>query len=519
MEITLQLKDLYLGNIDAKNELLKGTEEERSLFSESFFMPPNIVMEHFVSGRKYFITGLKGTGKTALLRYISIAAEEKLKAICSFILFKSEFNEQDRKDFSKAARTFVIENNAENYEEQDYEDIWKWFLHRHIVKILTESPNKTFVLDDNWKKYAACVNAPKIGDEESGISRLFPRLKRGNVEISGGAKVINGKLGLEFDWEDKNNTTVKFSNIVKQADTLFERLTPKEGNIFIFLDELELTLGNNKKYIRDVKMIRDLIIAIENINGICKRKGFSIKILCAVRSEVISAIESSGKEINKIITDFGTPIRWDQSGGDKFKHPIIQLLIQRITATEKHYGLKTDKSFMSVWNRYFTDKQIQGKDTPDYILHQTWYRPRDIVRLLSLAQNFFPESKTFSHQIFDAIRKQYSKDSWIEITEELRANYTDIEIDGIKKILSGRKRYFSFKDLNEHIDKIKDIYGEVDVLLNKRKIGSVLSDAYRVGILGNTGKKVRFAFRGDEHILLDKMILVHSALHPVLSIE
>lgn len=521
MEIKLHLEDLYLGNIDAKHELLSNSEDERMRFSNSFFMPENINLDDYLNGQKYFVTGLKGTGKTALLRYIAIKAESELNAQTLFILFKSDIKEQDRKDFSKAANTVIANNNSDNIDSIDnidYEDVWRWFLHRHIVEVIENRNILVFKDDRNWKKYATCVKAPKLGDEDSGIKKIIPKLKRGNVEVNAGLDGVSGTLGLEFDWEDSNQTRVRFNSIVKQADTLFERLIPANDKLFIFLDELELTLGVSKQYARDKKMIRDLIIAIHNFNVICRKKGFNVKIISAIRSEVLTAVESSGKEINKIISDFGTPIIWHKSGGNISNHPILQIIIKRIAASEKFYNLNLDNSPEAIWNRYFPT-HIQGIETPRYILHLTWYRPRDVIRLLNLAKNQHPRSTKFSHQVFDDIRKHYSTESWIELSEELRAIYNEDEIAGIKRIFYGIKNPFYYSTLKEHVEKIREMYTVVDKLLDKHKLGEILSNAYRVGLLGNTGEKVRFAHRGDDEILLEKQIMIHQALWSFLSIE
>ncbi|MBW8077247.1 MAG: hypothetical protein GJU76_04035, partial [Gallionella sp.] len=84
----LKLKDISFGNIDAKNEVLSSTPEEKKRFSTSFVIPPALNIEKFLSRHKYYIVGLKGTGKTALLRYVSLRLEEDTKSASSFVLFK-----------------------------------------------------------------------------------------------------------------------------------------------------------------------------------------------------------------------------------------------------------------------------------------------------------------------------------------------------------------------------------------------------------------------------------------------
>lgn len=204
----LQLKDLKIGNIDAKNELLTGSDQEIEFFRKGFCLPPNIVFNDFLSSKKYFVTGLKGIGKTALLRFLAIEAATKLGAATSFILFKSEIKEQDRKNICRASRAEVVEKNIEDYPDTDYEVVWKWFIHRKIVDVIDKHNSNVFKKDENFQKYKSCVNAPKLDEKSSGIKRLIPTLKKGTIEIS-----ETPKIGIDFEWEDKDKTRVKFYNI------------------------------------------------------------------------------------------------------------------------------------------------------------------------------------------------------------------------------------------------------------------------------------------------------------------
>jgi ABC-type polar amino acid transport system ATPase subunit len=158
---TLQLKDIFVGKTDAKNEFIENTKDEQNKFIDSYLIPENIILSDFEKGKKYYITGLKGTGKTALLRFLELKFKLK-NANSSFILFKSEFSEEDKTNFSKAASTFLTEKNETNEIEEDFLNIWEWFLHRHIVKYSKEYNISFFQNNKDWDKYSKCVLAPKL---------------------------------------------------------------------------------------------------------------------------------------------------------------------------------------------------------------------------------------------------------------------------------------------------------------------------------------------------------------------
>ena len=514
MEKRLQLKDLFVGKTDAKNELL----ESRELFEDSFLIPENINIKDFYNGGRYYITGLKGTGKTALLRYIALSMEKE-NATTSFVLFKSDFTEEDKNTFSKAANTTMVQKNDDTDNEESFVSIWLWFFHRQIVKLSQQG--KSFFEDNSeWEKYSKCVLAPKLGNEDAGIMKLFPRIKRGKVEVGGDIAFLQGKLGLEFDLENKNNKQVDFSNIIRQTNELFKKLKPTNNKLFVFLDELELTLGKKKQYDKDIKLIRDLIIAVNQINTLSKQHAFPLYFITAIRSEVLTSVQAAGQEINKPILDFGIALKWQQSGGNIKDHPLIKIINKKIQASERKYDFEAISTEEEVWKSYFPARiGRQDFSAQEYILRRTWYRPRDIVRILTIAQQQCPNETSFSQKVFDTIVKEYSMQSWIELIEELRTKYTENEINGIRLLLTDIECPFTLNSISVISDSKKELYSDVDMLMQKHKLGDILSVLYNIGIIGNTGQNVRYAFRGDEGLVLESKMKVHDPLWSYLSIR
>lgn len=511
----LQLKDLFVGKVDAKHEILEDTPEERNRFLDGYLIPENIVLDTYLEGFKYIISGLKGTGKTALLQYISLHAKKNFEANTSFILFKTDFNQDDKKDFSRAVNATLADMTSIP-EEEDFVNIWRWFLHRHLVTKMSNA--QPFLNDTNFEKYKSCVLAPKLEDKQTGIMRFIPNLKRGNVELESDFEFIKGKLGLDFEWINKEARQVKFNSIVKQADELFKKCNPTKVRFYVFIDELELTLGKQKQYNKDVRLIRDMLVAIHDLNNICRKNKYPIYFITGIRSEVLTSITATGKEINKIVSDFGVTLNWHQAGGSIIKHPLLKIVSKKIQASERSLGLEITDDIEGLWAKYFTFN-YNNRPVYEYILHQTWYRPRDIVRMLSIGQQQFPNEDKFSHNVFDSIKKEYSIQSWVEQTEELRTKFTEQEIEGVKKLLYGLKCPFSYNEITLHCDERRKMYTEIEDLLKNYKLGDVLSMIYKIGIIGNTGERVRYAFRGDDDILLEKKMKVHDPLWNYLAIE
>lgn len=513
--MALKIKDVFIGKTDAKNELIESSDQEILAFKNGFLMPDNVIPGDFFSGKRYYITGLKGTGKTALLRYLSICVNEQERCHSSFILFKSDIKEDKRSELVKIAD--IINRGRDSLGGfKDFERPWMLFLFQRIIRLSEDRNIQMFQNDSHWKEFKktilATFNLKK--KEES----LFPKVTHGKVSLD--AKYVKAEVDLDFKSSTPESILkIDFDSLINDCEAMFQKLTPSGEKLYIFIDEMELTLGTETQYQRDVDLIRDLILSIDRLNRMSRSLKYPIYCITGIRQEVLAATLSTGKEINKTISDFGIALRWQQFSGDDAKHPLIKIIIKRLMYAEESLPKNERASESQVWDRYFPPS-IDKKPTRKYILDQTWYRPRDIVRILAIAQQQFPYEEVFSENVFSSINKNYSVESWTEQEEELRTKYSKTDIKGIKHVLMGLTIPFTYDEVVSHSEELRSMYDSVNSVLLKYKIGDILSHLFRLGIIGNSEMNVkRFSFRGDEELLIEKPMMVHRALWNVLSIK
>lgn len=509
--MSLKIKDIFIGKTDAKNELIECSDQEIHAFKSGFLMPDNVIAEDFFSGKRYFIIGLKGTGKTALLRYLGICVDELEGCHSSFILFKSDIKEDKRSALESIAN--VIQRGQDSYGGfKDFEQPWKLFLFQQIVSICEEKEIQLFQEDDYWKEFRKHILATENLNKKPGS--LFPKVTHGKVSLD--VKYIKAEMDLEFDKDAIKE--IDFDALISDCEDLFKHLTPRGEKLYLFIDEMELTLGTEAQYQRDVDLIRDLILSIDWLNRTSRLLKFPIYCITGIRQEVLDATQSTGKEINKPISDFGVSLRWQQFSEDDARQPLIKIIIKRLMCAEEVLPEKERATEETVWERYFP-AMINQKPIRKYILDQTWYRPRDIVRILGKAQELFPNEEFFSEEVFTSINKNYSVDSWTEQEEELRTKYSKNDIKGIKHLLMGISIPFTYDEFIKRAEELREKYDNVNSVLLKYKAGDILSHLFRLGIIGNSSTKAkRFSFRGDEDLLIEKPMMVHRALWNVLSI-
>ena len=492
---SLKLKDLYLGKIDAYNEFVALGKET---CKELFFEFPNIDLNSVMNGEVYYICGDKGTGKTMLLKYIETTVQDQSEpSFTAFIRFKKDVDDDQRNIIKRTGTTINSEeviDNCQNIDSSiDCVLAWQVYLIKTVVFTLEKTEYGVFDRNNDWNNLCALLHA-LYGKEDDKKSKrtILPKVKRGNVEI--GISSI-AKLNLEFEWADKEKRNASFKSVAQNIIDLYSHLTNVENSMYVFVDELELSLKKSKQYERDMILIRDLIFAIQFLSETSIENGYNVYFLAAIRNEVYKSVKSIGTEINKPIHDFGIQLSWRQSGGDIKEHPLLKMLKKRIEYSEKNRG---DETCTDIWAKYFA-KELYNKSIYNYIINQTWNKPRDIIRLFTIMQKQYGDRSFIDQELFDGVRQPYSIESWEELVEALNALYSDVEIEGIRHLLTGISLPFSKSELLSRVDELAETFRDVEAL-KKRNLSQVLSDLYDIGVIGNYGHIPRFVFLGDRDI-------------------
>lgn len=507
----MKIKNIYLGEVDAKNELLKQKRAGLDYFMNSFSMPRQVDVTDYINGQKYFIYGLKGAGKTALLRFIhdTLIRDNRISEI---ILFKSHVSEEDRQGLSKGAGFQILSTDGVPSFAQDFKESWKWMINQKIAEVLKE---KGFEGPDVEKLYK--LTGISEGGLSSSLGALFSKISSGKLKLSGEALGVAIELGIEGE---KSNEAISVSpaNANRICAKLLDSINFSNG-VYLLFDELELVHHTQDQFDRDRRILRDLIYVISQINAESAESGRSLYLISTLRSEVLHSILELGHEISKEVDDFGVKIDWSDSN-DSANHPLVKLVGRKISASS---GVSENE----VWSHFFPEK-INNQEYFKFILRSSYYRPRDIVRLLRIARNFNDQSEKFTTAHFDETALEFSKQTWIEITEELLATYTPQEIESLQRFLLGFNTLF-FKDaitrrINNRYSKDKP----VNDLFRKKGVEQILADLYRIGIIGNSflvkkqlggnERRDRWIFRGNTTLNDTERMAIHKSLWKHLSL-
>ena len=503
---SIRIKDIYAGMPDAKDEI----ETYDNEFYASFILPPELPVDKLLDGKKFLVSGYKGTGKTSVLYYLQNEVVKRDPFACtSFIYFKSEYKERDKSSMQSIAKKMIsiVDTSCDDTAvQEEYLDLWKWVFFKKIVDDSCEFSDNLFENDSNWDKFVKEVNKISFTDTDKSVISLS------SLSIGLSASTQDG-LGasVEANFDRKNKSTIdKIALIIVKCEKLFSELKRTDIPYYIFVDEMEAYYGDNNRFIRDLTLLRDLIFTTKTIN-----RHKDIHVIAAVRTEILSAMDRfiQTKELNKTIEGFSVPIKWSYSNTNSVDHPIIKILTKRISMATPNIPV----TFFD----WFPQK-IDGKNTINYILDNGWNKPRDIVRLIIAAQNdsLHCNESFFSQAVFDSLKKEYSRNSLAEIRQELQALYTSQEIDLILKMFRGRSRYLQYNDIRKYFAKGSEARRFWD-----ERGDAILEDLYRIGFIGNVNRTTetyrwRWNHKGDSGFLnvTGWDITIHPALFSELSI-
>lgn len=506
---TTKIIDIYAGMPDAKDEIDTGQADK---FFASFIIPPELPVENMLNGRKFLVAGYKGVGKTSILYYLQNLAQERDHQTCtSFLYFKSDIEELQKSNMDKIAKKLsaIVDVRGEIQPNRvEFLHLWRWVFFRKIVDDCAENENGLFVLDDNWNEFVKQVNGISFSSQDKHVMSLS------SLSVSIQASQIAGVsagTNATFDRVSKNETAFReLIDIVDRCEQLFKKLVRTDIPYYIFVDEMEAYCGDLDVFKRDLTLIRDLIFTIHRLNSYGK-----VNIIAAIRNEIIYAMDRfiQTKEINKITDGFSAPIKWSYSNTNSYEHPIIKILMKRISVAAG--------GTQQVFKDWFPE-EINGRDTVSYILDNGWNKPRDVVRFLIAAQNdsLHCQDTFFSQAAFDALRKEYSKNSLTEIRQELQSLYTSEEIEIVMRLLRGGTRIITPEQIRRNTTK----GSKARAFWDERK-DDILEDFYRVGFWGNVnrvgGQYIwRWNHKGDTGVLTGNgwELAIHNALCSELSI-
>lgn len=483
----MKFKDYQFGFADAAKEYTIFPE----IFEKAFY-DPKCIIDKLMNKWAFMLVGRKGVGKSAFSSKIQSLSEQNEN------LFSAQMMLNDF-EFTTFSKTKIDSSNVTG--TQKYKSSWEFILLISIYKIISRDLDIKevskfnamielleeigFPLDLNYKRNIATLSKLKVGMNlgifDAGIEREFGIRPQTYLE----------RLALINE------------NMIDVLSSIYFN----DKKIIISIDGVDDILRFKKD---KLDILSSLIRSVDYLNEKFLKAKLPIKIILFIREDIVGSI--TDPDINKIKRDGSIMLSWANRLDDLKSIVNLRFLLS---------GLEEEK-IDTHWESLFP-RRIRGKDSWDYVLEHTLYKPRDVLQFLKCCQENYSDKETLGHSEMQNVLKIYSKDYFIE---EMKNEITGFVDDSLINILPSvfRKmgqRDFTINELQKTVNEqsIKSTYNESDI----KYLVQLLFDAGYIGqkVKGlNNKESIIFKYRNTTaNIDFSQRFITHRGLHIGLGVR
>lgn len=441
-----------------------------------------------IEGKKSFVIGRKGSGKTAMAQYLyELHGPRTFSDKLSFKNFPFNI-------------LYSLENTREYTVPNQYISMWKYLIYSCLCKKMMENH---FIDSEIRTKLTKLY-----GDsEDTSLKNLIMKWTTAGF----GMQI----LGIGFNYERKK-AEEKDVSWLDTIDILEQVILNycDNANYFLLFDELD---EDYKEFTTEIEeqnykcMLTSLFKAVEYIRSIFDQSGKNIFPVVFLRSDIYSQLKDSDKN------------KWRESIIDlEWSTPKIKcMLAHRLCVA---MGI-SEMDFEKVWHILFSyenvkmgNNQKKKIDIYSYIERSTEMRPRDFVQYIKECVSLAKENAKLpiSPDIVKSADDNFSDYLKSETIDEVFSVLP--EIDEILGLLSTiRKQRFNYAMFEKEYAALV-----MRKTIPKRDVGSVLLVLFDVGVIGNApsmkGQSIfRFSKKAPRFNFNEPMI-IHRGLYKALQI-
>lgn len=442
----------YIANNIKRNWMLDAIQED----GKYFFNYEEV--NQILSGRKCYVIGRKGMGKSAICKHI--VNGRKYNTFTQKLTFKNfPFNELYELEDNKYARP------------NQYITLWKYLIYASICKMMIENESVDVAIREKLQKAFPPQTVERLYVEMKRI--LSPEFELNLGVFKGSTKMERKESLVTTSWIDRVEILENF--IIENCTT---------GDYFIVFDELDEDYRNVKESgnwdTGYIPLLTGLLKAVQNIKSIFSDQKYHIKPVVFLRSDIYGQIRDADK--NKW-SDYKLDIEW---GKEKLK----KLMAYRIRMD--CHEMSQNDSFESMWFKIFDRSDIihfgsERKKTTsffDYICKSTMLRPRDLINYIrSCCEEVDEQGLAYIDETtvlhVDRAFSNYLKN---EIYDEIYPVLPDIDV--VYNILSSiRKQILRpeefIEEYNQQIKRRRVVEEDVDYVLETLFNYSIIGNQHR----------------------------------------
>jgi hypothetical protein len=374
--------------------------------------------EAIEDGKKYIVVGNRGTGKTAIFKYLA----EKHKSAGHIVI------ELSPEDYSYEMLSSILKKESDGSwgKQSSYSISWQYLIYSLIFKDIANR-TKGFTTGA-WKKIYEYVRDNLKDSETSRIGLLVSYLKR-----------LEGiKIG-EYEATIKKKDLYKLYELQEVKELLPYLIKILDSiHISVFVDELDKGWDNSE----DAQyFIAGLLQAAQRINIIHN----NLRVFVSIRQELFDNIPQIYEDAQKIRGSIET-IKWTED-------TLREFITLRMAY---HYPELQNNKPEEIWNVFFIETlEYRKANSFNYLVDRTQLRPREFLQLIRecikrIGSQFRPINyDDISHAVMD-----YSEYKNKDLASEYRFQYPGLA--DIFNTFRGQKYIIEKDDLDYHLLSICD---------------------------------------------------------------
>ncbi|TPL81208.1 hypothetical protein FJ941_16395 [Mesorhizobium sp. B2-3-13] len=442
-------------------------------------------LDEIVSGDSCYIVGRKGTGKTALVQYISeLARPHKFATKLSFKNFP--FNELYKQENSQFTRP------------NQYITLWKLIIYSFVCRMMVADGSLDPLLRDRIRKAFPPVNSDSL-------NALIGRWVAGDVGIS-----IFG-TGFNFgNWFQKKNA-YSLADKVENLEAFLEK-NVGDSSYYVLFDELDEDYKNIFEVYKGseyIDLLTSLFKAVQDVKSRFGHSTHGILPIIFLRDDIYDILQDADKNKWK---DFEFDLEWNNSD-------IRQMLAYRLSKVIGQEETDFEKIWYSIMSRDPVEYANGRKNAPsfEYISRSTHGRPRDYIRYLQVCAEMQLDRGGGNIEA-DVIRdadKSYSNYLKDELLDEIHGLIPDINT--IFSIISQIRKWIL------DVDEFRGAYRShlKSGSVKTKDVNFVLQTLFYFSVIGNVARQGTHIFRHanpDAKLNFTEKIVVHRGLMKALQI-
>ncbi len=409
-------RGFYIGSTEAEAENKKGKLNHGHYFEDYLEILPQIEQGRFI------ISGRKGSGKSAIAKFIKDKADEMKDAYADLIRL-SDLELEKLKQFDER-------NEFENKERI----LVEWVILVRLIGLIVQNEDAQYISEFKPLKKFLDRNAGIVKIDQFEVTEIILN-KKYEVSFEVLSRAFRPVFGKYFDIKTVKAPFYKLINPLKEIIQKILNYEVNNSKDFILLfDDLDINLKAYDE--KNINAITELIRISKNYNNEIFRNT-QARIIVLIRDDIKKLIDSFHSDTAKIFTSYEIVLNWYDHESFKFNENYTQLkkfINKRIRLNFEEKNLTFDQS--DPWSTLVAneDPYYFDKTAFKFILDHSFYRPRDLILFFNpIGQNDFKYPLRSNEIKF--LLKTYAEENMREIKNELSLLMTSVEINQLMNVL------------------------------------------------------------------------------------